>query len=741
MFSIMLSNVLSVIPNSLSVVYTYRYIRLLFPLIFLSGILSAQSSGSQQAEDLYNQLMNSDGFDEASAYEALGDIYPEYRITKTASSAYDAALKSDNPAEIVRIGSSLARQQHQPLQQLQQLILKLRSLPPSDTLNRALAILLLERNYQLPANEQAYNELLQLIGAPDSNQLAHPLEWQDPKLALEALLERYRTPLSDQATPDELQDRLRGLEHCLQLLHYLRQAGGSEKDRLALAATVPPLAHQALLLALQLDQKQPQANWRVKAYQLAEQAKATLLADRLQGFMADRSDIAWPKLGQQLRLARQLAAKSSDFFAQEQQLQQIVNDHFSNSDLISWPPPPQAELDVRQVQSLIQEQASLLISYFRIGDEGVVFTLDGQNITIEHFYWNSETQSALKQLRLEMEGKDFMREPKASYQRFCQSSFWLYENLLLRPALRHVSAVPQRLILLPDAELWDIPFAALISEDARDQEPSYSNRQLNYLLNDFAIALAPSAQSWLSLSQLPDAELKVAAMAPDFAGAAMASRQACNGLLTALPHSVDETKAILETVEGEAFLGAGAQFNNLPLQETSYSVWHLATHACRQSDAPDQSAVFLQDGPLTAQEIAKLPLNLQLVVLSACETQSGPYRPGEGVLSIGRAFLQGGARSMVGSLWPVSDAATAQLMPLFYQSLDAGQSSTEALQEAQISFLQQQDRLTAHPHYWAGFVLVGPAIEFQKPYPLWQGLMLVLGVSLFLGTIISRKRS
>jgi CHAT domain-containing protein len=212
-------------------------------------------------------------------------------------------------------------------------------------------------------------------------------------------------------------------------------------------------------------------------------------------------------------------------------------------------------------------------------------------------------------------------------------------------------------------------------------------------------------------------------------------------MLTALPHSVSETEAILGAVAGEAFLGSAAQLTNLQMGKKPFSVWHLATHACRQTDAPDQSAVYLQDGPLTAQKIAQLPLHLQLVVLSACETQSGPYSPGAGVLSIGRAFLQAGARAIIGSLWPVSDAATAQLMPLFYQLLASGHTTPVALQQAQLHFIQQQDRLTAHPHYWASFVLVGPAVEFKNAYPIWQGLLLVLGSSILFAAFVFRRKS
>ena len=126
-------------------------------------------------------------------------------------------------------------------------------------------------------------------------------------------------------------------------------------------------------------------------------------------------------------------------------------------------------------------------------------------------------------------------------------------------------------------------------------------------------------------------------------------------------------------------------------------------------------------------------------MLSACETQSGPYQSGEGVLSIGRAFLQGGARALIGSLWPVSDAATAELMPLFYEQLAEGQSTGEALRLAQLTFLDQQDRLTAHPHYWAGFVLVGQESTFEAGSKYFTWLLLGLVVLGILAIFARRK--
>ncbi len=690
-----------------------------FSFILLGLLLLAMQAGfgqnspqARQAEDLYDQIMSSDGFNEALGYEILGNIYPEYEVLQQADRVYEQAMASDNPEEITQLASQLATVQHRPLRQMQSLIQRLRSFPPSDTINRMLAAVLMDYHYLQEGDEPLSHEVFQLLGAPDSLQLADPLDWTDPGLALEALLGAYRSPLPAQADAATLEKRLTGLRHCLELLHFLRRARTAEADRLALAATIPALAHRAMAICLLLHQQAPQAGWWEEAFLLAEQAKSTLLSDQLQGYVAERDDLDWPPLGKQLRLARQLATQSGSFFEQPQRLRELVDQQLPQ--LSHWPPAPSAQLSLATVQAQLREQQTLLISYFLLGDEGIVFHLDGEQVQIDHFYWNKETQTALQNFQSEMTGQDFLKEPTAAYQRYTKAAFWLYENVLLRPALRHHrQSGPKKLLILPDGALWDLPFSALLSSQAPEGEPSYSPQQLDYLVKTYELTTAPSALAWLDDGH-PSLPLKVGALAPEFNGDAMASRTACVSPLPALNHSMEEAEAIISRVKGQVFLGPEARLQALTASREEFTVWHIATHACRDQEDPSQSALFLQDGSLTASQIANLPLQLQLVVLSACETQSGPYRAGEGVLSIGRAFLQGGARALIGSLWPVSDAATAELMPLFYDALAGGQSTSGALQQAQLDYLAQQDRLSAHPHYWASFVLVGQDQVFAR---------------------------
>jgi CHAT domain-containing protein len=107
---------------------------------------------------------------------------------------------------------------------------------------------------------------------------------------------------------------------------------------------------------------------------------------------------------------------------------------------------------------------------------------------------------------------------------------------------------------------------------------------------------------------------------------------------------------------------------------------------------------------VTALELAGLDLwGTQLVVLSACETGRGDFKPGQGVYGLRRALVIAGAETLVTSLWKLNDEATRQLLEGYYRRLSAGQGRTTALNEAMRALRKKQP----HPHYWAPFLAIG----------------------------------
>lgn len=111
-----------------------------------------------------------------------------------------------------------------------------------------------------------------------------------------------------------------------------------------------------------------------------------------------------------------------------------------------------------------------------------------------------------------------------------------------------------------------------------------------------------------------------------------------------------------------------------------------------------------EDGVLTAFEIASLDLkNTRLVVLSACETGLGEVKNGDGVYGLQRAFKIAEAQYIVISMWKVDDAATMELMTIFYSHLMQTGDVVLAFTTAQ----KELRRNYPSPYYWGAFKLIG----------------------------------
>ncbi|MGB7707970.1 MAG: CHAT domain-containing protein [Microcoleus sp.] len=116
-------------------------------------------------------------------------------------------------------------------------------------------------------------------------------------------------------------------------------------------------------------------------------------------------------------------------------------------------------------------------------------------------------------------------------------------------------------------------------------------------------------------------------------------------------------------------------------------VLHSSHHAQSRLDSPLESCLLLADGKITLGQIMspgfRLP-NLSDVFLSCCETNLGVAGISDDILSLSTGFLCAGARSVVSTLWSVSDLATALFCIFYYQNRRQGLNRPEALRKAQI---------------------------------------------------------
>ena len=116
---------------------------------------------------------------------------------------------------------------------------------------------------------------------------------------------------------------------------------------------------------------------------------------------------------------------------------------------------------------------------------------------------------------------------------------------------------------------------------------------------------------------------------------------------------------------------------------------------------------------LDTAAVLNLRLDANIVVLSACDTgepvavdpgQTGLPSGGDALSGFARAFIYAGARNVVVTHWPLSDAYAATFMTLFTGALKNGDSPSAALQKAQVASIASGDN--ADPFYWGPFTLV-----------------------------------
>jgi len=139
----------------------------------------------------------------------------------------------------------------------------------------------------------------------------------------------------------------------------------------------------------------------------------------------------------------------------------------------------------------------------------------------------------------------------------------------------------------------------------------------------------------------------------------------------------------------------------------------FATHGYLSKDMPGilEPVLILTlvppgtDGYLRMTDVMGLKMNADIVVLTACQTGVGRQISGEGTMGMGRGFQYAGAKSILVSLWSVSEPRSVDLVKSFFSHIKEGKSKLEALDSARRELRKRFD----HPFFWAGFILVGEA--------------------------------
>lgn len=264
---------------------------------------------------------------------------------------------------------------------------------------------------------------------------------------------------------------------------------------------------------------------------------------------------------------------------------------------------------------------------------------------------------------------------------------------LLAPVLKRLPQGTRRLMLVPDSELYNLPFRAL-------WDP-VSNR---YLDEVFTISLAPSVRQILGSEERPLTAGGLAVLSlgfPEFSS---------DLGLDPLPHAGQEAE-VVRRIYGSGTDCPATDWQGFSRCAPQADVLHLATHAAADSTEAGRNWLAFESETVSLdrlwRELPDLPRR-PLVVLSACRSVTGAG--GEGLGGLSRPFLASGARAVVGTLWRINDRDAARFFPAFHESWRRQGNAAAALQEAREEIAGWRER----PWEWGGVEVMAGRPEAEN---------------------------
>ena len=602
-------------------------------------------------------------------------------------------------------------------------------------------------------SDSIFLELLQLPALPDSGWIEklpfshHIIRYLQNRAAIESRL--YKES-----------GKTKHLQHLLQLADgygiYLQKslpALRTQASLLQLATQHKAIYNAAIEACWALHQKEPSKAYAEKAFEFSERSRALLLrlaannimidVSRNEKNVADGKDLYWRKRISSLNTQYLDAGAHNDSLLTLLTAAIEGYRRFQDSMLQSGNADAKRKFDLRplsidEIRRKMLGEGQTLLQYIVTDTTVFVFVLNNKVFRMHRLPKRVLNDvAALKQLY------------SLSATAFSEPAYRLYRQLI-QPVEHHF--ISDQLIVVPDAELYYLNFELLVSDNRAVQF-----NQMQYLIHRYNITYQLSATNAVLLQSVKvpagdKAMLLVPVFTDEMKNAyrksvgddAIADQQYFN--LLRQPFSLLAANQISRYINNDLFAGQKAVESVFKATAADYNIVHLGTHAEVNNDAPLQSRFYLakpvpadslaiDDGYLHAYEIYATPLRAGLAVLTACETGSGTWNQGSGVMSLAHSFMYAGCPSVVMSLWKIDEKSSAGIIARFYQYLAKGFSKSEALRSAKLHHIQSSDPQLSHPYFWAGMTLVGDSSAMYSSYKwLWitGGILLLVALAGFL---------
>ena len=289
-----------------------------------------------------------------------------------------------------------------------------------------------------------------------------------------------------------------------------------------------------------------------------------------------------------------------------------------------------------------------------------------------------------------------------------EPSLTLFYELLVNP-VSDLLDKPE-IIIVPDRNLYRVPFSALLNESGK------------YLSERFRIRVVPSLSTLKLIQDSPaDYHCETGALVVGDPDVGVVFYMGTSGLnFKPLPAARKEAEMIARRLGVWPLIGQDATKKAVLEKLNSVSLIHIAANgnaergeialAPLQPVPPGSTTGIPQEDDylLKMSDISKVKVRAKLVVLSCCHSGRGQIRA-EGVVGIARAFLGAGARSVLVAPWALEDRATKKLMSRFYENLVRGESASASLHAA---MKWMRDHGFTEVSRWAPFMLIGDDVTF-----------------------------